>query len=219
MSDRISTIFTLLERHIPDAQIELEYDDSPYALLVAIVLSAQSTDVQVNRVTEALFRAAPTARDMVELGYDRLCEYINSVGLYKTKAKNIVALSKILVEQYDGEVPATKEELMALPGVGLKSANLVLNVLHGEPTMPVDTHIFRVATRLGLSHMNTRDRMSADLETTLPNHLTQDIMRLAHHLLVLHGRYTCTARKPKCHSCPIAQLCSSKDKLIKSEGS
>ena len=206
MSDRIKTIFDILHHEIPQAAIELEYED-PYCLLVSVVLSAQSTDVQVNRATRELFPVANSPEKMLALGYDGLCSYVNSVGLYKTKSKNIIRLSQILIEKHGGNVPETKEELMALPGVGLKSANVILNVLHHLPTMAVDTHVFRVATRLDISHTKTRDSMSIELEKILPKHLDSQMLVLAHHLLVLHGRYTCKAVNPKCSQCPLAHIC------------
>lgn len=206
MPDRIKRIFDILHHEIPNAAIELEYED-PYCLLVSVVLSAQSTDLQVNRATKGLFPVANSPAKMVELGYEGLCNYVNSVGLYKTKAKNIIKLSQILIDKHGGRVPETKEKLMALPGVGLKSANVILNVLHHLPTMPVDTHVFRVATRLDISHAKTRDSMSIQLEKVLPKHLDSQMLVLAHHLLVLHGRYTCKAINPKCTQCPLKNLC------------
>lgn len=212
MSNRIKNIFSILDHDIPDAAIELEYDGTPYTLLVAVILSAQSTDRQVNKVTDVLFQVADTPEKILSLGYDKLCEYVGSVGLYKTKAKNIIAASEMILSRYGGQVPVSKEELMSLPGVGLKSANIMLNVVHKKPTIPVDTHVFRVATRLNLSQMKTRDRMSHDLETELPKHLDDSMMQKAHHLMVLHGRYTCKAIKPLCDRCPIYDLCHAKDK-------
>ena len=209
---RMKTIFYILNEAIPDAKIELEYDD-PYSLLVSVVLSARSTDVQVNKATKELFLFANTPEKMLELGYDTLCSYINTVGLYKTKAKNIIRLSEILVNQYNGTVPRTKLELMSLPGVGLKSANVLLNVLYKKPTVAVDTHVFRVARRLDFSKASTPEKMSVELEQKFQQ-LEPDLALISHHLLVLHGRYTCKARKPKCSQCPIRDYCRSSEKNI-----
>ena len=208
---RIKKIFRILNDAIPDAKIELEYDD-PYSLVVSVVLSARSTDIQVNRATKELFLFAATPEKIIELGYEGLCKYINTVGLYKTKAKNILKLSEILISKYQGKVPRTKEELMSLPGVGLKSANVLLNVLYKEPTVAVDTHVFRVARRLGLSDAKTPEKMSHELETQFKK-LDPDLILISHHLLVLHGRYTCKALKPKCAQCPINQWCTSVEKV------
>ena len=203
---KIKDIFLILNREIPNANIELEYD-SPYSLLISVALSARSTDVQVNKATEKLFKVANTPESMLELGYQGLCGYINTIGLYKTKARNIILLSKILIDKYKGNVPNTRELLMELPGIGLKSANVVLNVLFKKPTVAVDTHVFRVAKRLGMSLARTPEQMSSELEDLFSQCLPSDLLLIAHHLLVLHGRYTCKAIKPKCNDCPIRNLC------------
>jgi len=145
---RVKDIFQKLDQKIPDAAIELEYDESPFMLLVAVLLSARATDKQVNKATEHLFKVARTPEDMLKLGYDKLCEYISSIGLYKNKGKNIIEMSKLIIEKFGGEVPHTREELMSLPGIGRKCADVMLNVVDGKGTVPVDTHIFRVARRL-----------------------------------------------------------------------
>jgi len=213
MLNRIQTIFQILKQRIPEAEIELDYTN-PYELLVSVILSAQSTDLQVNRATKNLFEVAPNFQKLVELGYDGLCQMVNSIGLYKTKAKNIIRTAEILLAKYDGQVPTTREELMSLPGIGLKSANVILNVLYHKITIAVDTHVFRVARRLSLSEAKSRDSMSHDLERTLPNYLDEQTMLIAHHLLVLHGRYTCKAIKPKCAACPLYIYCNSADKVV-----
>jgi endonuclease-3 len=210
-SDRIKKIFSILKHHIPEAKIELDYTNS-YELLVSVILSAQSTDIQVNKATEKLFKLAPNFQALLQLNYEEFCQLVSTVGLYKTKAKNILATAAILVEKYNGEVPNTREELMSLPGVGLKSANVILNVLYHSATVAVDTHVFRVARRLGFSEAKSRDSMSHELEKLLPQHLDPETMLIAHHLLVLQGRYTCKAIKPKCESCPIYKYCHSPDK-------
>ena len=180
----------------------LQYSD-PFTLLVAVVLSAQATDVGVNKATPALFEAAPTARDMVALGEDGIREKIKTIGLFNSKARNVAKLAAILVDEYGGEVPKDRNALEKLPGVGRKTANVVLNVAFGEPTIAVDTHIFRVANRIGLAHGKTPLAVEKKLEKVLP-----DWARLhAHHWLILHGRYICKARKPDCPHCPINDLC------------
>jgi endonuclease III len=215
LTDRIKQIFSILDEYIPDAYIELDHKEDAYMLLVGVVLSAQSTDKQVNKATEFLFRVADTPEKMVALGVDKLSEMVNSIGLYRTKAKNIIKLSQILIEKYNSHVPNNREDLMSLPGVGRKSADVMLNVVYGKPTIAVDTHVFRVSTRLGLSDMKTRDKMSEDLEKMLPQHLDPEMVHKAHHLMVLHGRYTCKAIKPRCGECPLYDLCNSKDKRNK----
>ncbi|HUB94439.1 MAG TPA: endonuclease III [Stellaceae bacterium] len=195
--------FALLAKDRPDPTTELDYI-TPYTLLVAVVLSAQATDVSVNRATEALFRVADTPDKMLALGEARLTEYIRTIGLFRTKAKNVIALSRILVEQYAGEVPKTREALEALPGVGRKTANVVLNVAFGEPTIAVDTHIFRVGNRTGLAPGKTPRQVEDGVERIVPD----AYRRGAHHWLILHGRYVCLARKPRCEVCVVKQLCA-----------
>lgn len=208
---RVTEIFTKLDQAIPGAAIELEYDESPFMLLVAVLLSARATDKQVNKATEHLFKVARTPEDMIALGYEKLCEYVSSIGLYKNKAKNIIEMSKLILGKFNGQVPSTREELMTLPGIGRKCADVMLNVVEGKGTVPVDTHIFRVAKRLDLSHAKTPEKMSDELEK-LDIYLSPEMMRKVHHLLVLHGRYVCKAIKPKCDTCVLYSICHSKDK-------
>jgi endonuclease-3 len=186
----------------PIPQTELEFA-SPFTLLVAVVLSAQATDAGVNKATPALFALADTPQRMLALGEERLAELIRTIGLYRTKAKNLVALSRILVERHDGKVPRDRALLEALPGVGRKTANVVLNVAFGEPVIAVDTHIFRVANRTGLAPGKTPIAVEAGLEACTP----AQYKRYAHHWLILHGRYVCQAKKPLCPQCAIADLC------------
>jgi len=186
----------------PIPQTELEFIN-PFTLLVAVVLSAQATDTGVNKATPALFALADTPAKMLALGEERLVELIRTIGLFRTKAKNLMALSRMLVEQYGGEVPRHRVALEALPGVGRKTANVVLNVAFGEPTIAVDTHIFRVANRTGLAPGKTPLAVELALEACTP----ADYKRYAHHWLILHGRYVCKARKPECPECFVASLC------------
>jgi len=177
---------------------------------VAVALSAQATDKSVNKATERLFAVADTPLKMLDLGVEGLTPYIQSIGLYRTKARNVIALSRILVEQYGGEVPLERTALQSLPGVGRKTASVVLNELGVEPAIAVDTHVFRVAHRLKLSAGKTPDQVEADLMAIVP----KDYLIKAHHWLILHGRYTCVARKPKCWECVIADLCPSRDLFV-----
>jgi endonuclease-3 len=186
----------------PIPKTELEYE-SPFTLLVAVVLSAQATDVGVNKATPALFALADTPAKMLKLGQERVAELIKTIGLYRTKAKNLIALSRILVEQHGGEVPHERALLETLPGVGRKTANVVLNVAFGEPTIAVDTHIFRVANRTGLAPGKTPLAVEQGLEAKTP----AEYKRYAHHWLILHGRYVCKARLPDCPNCVLADLC------------
>jgi endonuclease-3 len=200
-------IFSRLREQNPRPKSELDYRN-PFELLVAVVLSAQATDKSVNLATAKLFPIAHTPQAMVALGEERLAEHIRAIGLYRTKAKNVIALSRLLIERHGGEVPAERAALEALPGVGRKTANVVLNVAFGEPTIAVDTHIFRVANRTGLAP--GKDPLAVE-EKLLK--FTQEEFRLhAHHWLILHGRYVCTARKPKCPACAIRDLCEFKSK-------
>jgi endonuclease-3 len=186
----------------PEPTTELEYRTS-FELLVAVILSAQATDVGVNKATRRLYPVANTPRQILALGEDGLKRYINSIGLYNAKAANVIAMCRQLLEHHGGEVPRTRAGLEALPGVGRKTANVVLNTAFGEPTMAVDTHIFRVANRTGLAQgKNVREVEDRLLKVVPPEYL-----RDAHHWLILHGRYTCTARKPKCPQCPVRDLC------------
>ena len=199
--------FRLLAKDRPDPTTELEYLN-PYTLLVAVVLSAQATDVSVNKATEKLFKIADTPDKMVALGEASLRDFIKTIGLFNTKAKNVIALSRILVEKYGGAVPHDREALEALPGVGRKTANVVLNVAFGEPTIAVDTHIFRVANRTGLATGKTPRQVEDKLVKLVP----QRYLLHAHHWLILHGRYVCTARKPDCPNCVVRALCAYKAK-------
>jgi endonuclease-3 len=198
----ITEIFEKLSSANPNPRSELEYVN-PYTLLVAVVLSAQATDAGVNKATRSLFKVADTPAKMVALGEERLQDYIKTIGLYRNKAKNVIALSRILAEAHGGGVPRDRETLEALPGVGRKTANVVLNVAFGEPTMAVDTHIFRVANRTGLAPGKT----PLDVEKTLVAVVPKKFALHAHHWLILHGRYICKARKPECDRCPIAHIC------------
>lgn len=184
------------------------YYTTPYTLLVAVALSAQATDKGVNKATPALFALADTPAKMAALGEDKVRDLIKTIGLYKGKAKNIVALSEILVRDYNGEVPQTREELVTLPGVGRKTANVVLNIAFGQPTIAVDTHLFRVANRTGLAPAPTPEKVELKLEKAVPD----EFKRHAHHWLILHGRYICTARSPKCAECPVYDLCVYREK-------
>lgn len=205
----IYEFFRRLHAIDPEPKSDLEYTNA-YTLLVAVVLSAQATDEGVNRATKDLFKIADTPEKMVKLGLEGIKNYIKTIGLFNTKAKNVLALSEILIERHNGKVPATREELVALPGVGRKTANVVLNIVFKQPTMAVDTHIFRVCNRLGMAPGKTPDQVEAKLEKVVP----KDFALHAHHWLILHGRYTCKARKPLCEDCIVADLCHSKDKRI-----
>lgn len=200
-------IFSRLREANPHPTTELVYT-SPFELLVAVVLSAQATDVGVNKATRKLFAVANTPAAILELGLEGLKGYIKSIGLFNTKAENILKTCQLLLDKYQGGVPANREALEALPGVGRKTANVILNTAFGQPTMAVDTHIFRVANRTGLAPGKTPLEVEHKLVRTTPAEFMQD----AHHWLILHGRYTCTARKPQCCSCLIAQYCEHKEK-------
>ncbi len=204
---KIAEIFRRFAKAEPEPKSELVYT-SPYTLLVAVVLSAQATDAGVNKATPALFTLADTPQKMVALGLDKVTDLIRTIGLFRTKAKNLIALSEKLVADYGGKVPETREALETLPGVGRKTANVVLNVAFGEPTMAVDTHIFRVANRTGIAP--GRDPLA--VEMALEARVPEPYRRHAHHWLILHGRYVCKARKPDCAACLIADLCAWPDK-------
>jgi endonuclease-3 len=206
---RIPAIFQRFEAACPDPRTELDYA-SPFTLLVAVVLSAQATDKSVNKATEQLFKVADTPAKMAALGEAGLTPYIASIGLYRMKAKNVVALSRILVDQYAGQVPLDRAALQALPGVGRKTASVVLNELGVEPAIAVDTHVFRVAHRLGLSNGKTPEAVEHDLMQVVP----EAARSRAHHWLILHGRYVCVARKPKCAACVVADLCPSRELFL-----
>lgn len=203
----IDDFFSILEKDNPEPQTELKFVN-PYTLLVAVVLSAQATDVGVNKATEALFKKITTPEQMVELGEEKLKTYIRTIGLFNTKAKNVIALSIQLLEKHAGDIPKTRKELEALPGVGRKTANVVLNVAFGEHTIAVDTHIFRVSNRTGLAPGKT----PLDVEKNLEKNIPANWKLHAHHWLILLGRYICQARKPKCHSCPVYSQCGYKEK-------
>jgi endonuclease-3 len=203
----IEEFFRLLAKDRPDPTTELEYIN-PYTLLVAVVLSAQATDVSVNKATEPLFKIADTPEKMVALGESKLKGFIKTIGLFNTKAKNVIALSRILIAQHGGKVPRDRESLEALPGVGRKTANVVLNVAFGEPTIAVDTHIFRVGNRTGLAKGKTPREVEDKLVKLVPKRYLQH----AHHWLILHGRHVCIARKPKCYACVVRDLCAFKGK-------
>jgi len=203
---RIAEIFRRFAEHMPEPRTELSYA-TPFTLLVAVVLSAQATDVSVNKATQILYKAADTPEAILALGEAGLSKYIASIGLYNTKARNVIALSRILIEQYGGEVPLRREALQALPGVGRKTASVVLNELGIEPAIAVDTHVFRVAHRLGLSRGKTPDQVEMELMRIVP----KDGLTRAHHWLILHGRYACLARKPRCAECFLADLCPSRE--------
>lgn len=198
----IYEFFSRLQKANPSPETELDYTN-PYTLLVAVVLSAQSTDKGVNKATKSLFEKVSCAGDMLELGEEGLKEHIKTIGLFNNKARNIMALSKVVYEEHAGEVPQSREELVKLPGVGRKTANVVLNVAFGQPTIAVDTHIFRVCNRTGLAPASTPEKVETELEKVTPD----EFLTHAHHWLILHGRYTCTARKPKCPSCPVRDIC------------
>jgi endonuclease III len=187
----------------PEPETELEYSD-PYTLLVAVALSAQATDVSVNLATRKLFKVADTPAKMVALGEDGLKQHIKTIGLFNTKAKNVIALSRKLIDEYDGKVPRGREALESLPGVGRKTANVVLNTAFGQETFAVDTHIFRVCNRTGLAPGKTVLEVEVGLEKVTP----APFRRGAHHWLILHGRYICKARKPECWRCPVVDLCA-----------
>ena len=203
----VEELFRRLEALNPHPKSELTYDD-PFTLLVAVVLSAQATDTSVNKATPALFALADTPEKMAALGVGRVESLIKTIGLYRTKAKNLVALSQALIERFGGKVPENREALVSLPGVGRKTANVVLNTAFGQDTIAVDTHLFRVANRTGLA----RGKTPLAVETALERVVPARAKRHAHHWLILHGRYVCKARKPDCPRCPIRDLCGYRDK-------
>ena len=202
-------IFTRFRDANPHPTTELEYT-TPFELLIAVLLSAQSTDVGVNKATRRLYPVANTPQAILDLGEDGLKRYISTIGLFNAKAKNVIALCRLLIEKHGGEVPRTREALEALPGVGRKTANVMLNTAFGEPTIAVDTHIFRVANRTGLAPGKDVRAVEDKLEKVIPAEFKHD----AHHWLILHGRYVCKARKPDCPNCVIRDLCRYKDKTI-----
>ncbi|MDX8391895.1 MAG: endonuclease III [Mariprofundaceae bacterium] len=199
---RVTRLFAKLQAENPQPVTELNYA-SDIELLLAVILSAQATDVGVNKATAKLYPVANTAQTIFDLGEEGLKRYISSIGLYNSKAKNIIKTCAILIHEHGGKVPDTRQALEELPGVGRKTANVVLNVLFGEPTIAVDTHLFRLANRIGLAPGKTPLIVEKGLEKAIPG----KFMQYAHHWLILHGRYICTARKPKCHLCPIYDEC------------
>ena len=203
----VISFFSRLQEHNPEPKGELFYTN-PFTLLVAVVLSAQATDKGVNKATPALFEAADSPEKMYNLGEDKVRDYIKTIGLFNSKAKNVIGLSKILIDEHDSCVPADRDALIKLPGVGRKTANVVLNMAFGMPTIAVDTHIFRVSNRTGLAPGKTPDKVEQALEKVIP----EEFKLHAHHWLILQGRYTCTARKPKCAECLISDLCDFKEK-------
>ena len=207
--DQVREFFRRLHAINPEPKGELEWTN-PFTLLVAVALSAQATDKSVNKATPALFALADTPEKMAALGEERIRACIKTIGLFNAKAKNILALSQILVRNYGGIVPADRDELVKLPGVGRKTANVVLNMAFGQPTMAVDTHIFRVSNRTGLARATTPDKVEQKLEKAVPDEYRMH----AHHWLILHGRYTCLARKPKCYACPVVDLCGFRQKNL-----
>ena len=199
---QIIQIMECLKKANPEPKSELEYVN-PYTLLVAVVLSAQATDKSVNLATKDLFKVVRTPKKMLELGEEGLVSYIKSIGLYRNKAKNIIKLSQQLISDFGGKVPDNRESLMTLAGVGRKTANVVLNVIFHEPTMPVDTHLLRICPKIGLAEGTTPEQVEQSLLERIP----PEYLENAHHWLLLHGRYVCTARNPKCNECIIKQLC------------
>jgi endonuclease-3 len=201
----INEIFKIFETNHPNPRTELIYHNN-YTLLTAVILSAQATDISVNKATRILFKIADDPIKMLELGEEKLKKYISSIGLFNSKASNIIKLSKILIEEFNGEIPQNFEQLKSLPGVGRKTANVVLNCAFGKPTIAVDTHVFRVANRIGLVDEINVEKTEFALLKTIP----KKFLYHAHHWLILHGRYVCIARKPKCHECKINNLCLKK---------
>jgi endonuclease III len=200
--DQAAELYRRLAKARPDPKTELDYKD-PFTLLVAVALSAQATDVSVNKATKELFKVADTPAKMVKLGEDGVAQHIKTIGLWRNKAKNVVALSRLILEQHGGKTPRSREGLEALPGVGHKTASVVLNEAYGEATIAVDTHVFRVSNRTGLARETTPEKVEKRLLEVTP----EKYRRGAHHWLILHGRYTCLARKPGCPECVIRELC------------
>jgi len=205
--EQAEELYARLAQDRPDPETELNYSD-PYTLVVAVALSAQATDVGVNKATDKLFKVADTPQAMLDLGEDGVREHIKTIGLFRNKAKNVIALSKMILEDFGGEVPQTRDELVRLPGVGRKTANVVLNEAFGQPTIAVDTHIFRVGNRTKLAPGKNPDEVEVRLEQITP----PAYLKGAHHWLILHGRYVCKARKPECWHCAIEDICKFKDK-------
>jgi endonuclease-3 len=207
--EKVVELFRRLRELNPHPTTELNYT-TPFELLIAVMLSAQATDVGVNKATRKLFPVANTPASILALGEDELKKFIATIGLFNAKAKNMIAACRMIVEDHGGEVPRSREALEALPGVGRKTANVVLNTAFGEPTIAVDTHIFRVSNRTGLAQGKTVRAVEDKLDKVVPDEFRKD----AHHWLILHGRYTCKARKPECHSCAINDLCAWRHKTV-----
>ncbi len=205
----IHEFFKRLQKQEASPKSDLEWTNA-YTLLVAVTLSAQATDEGVNRATRGLFKIADSPQKMLDLGLEGLKQHIKTIGLYNNKAKNVIAMAQILIDEHNGQVPQTREELVKLPGVGRKTANVVLNIVFGQPTMAVDTHIFRVSNRTGLAPGKNVDQVEQNLLKRVP----EEFLLHAHHWLILHGRYTCKARKPECKSCIVSDLCQFKEKLV-----
>lgn len=198
----IRELFACFQKLNPEPATELEAPN-PFTLLVSVVLSAQATDKSVNKATGPLYKIADTPEKILALGEEGLISYIKTIGLYRSKAKHVMGLCRMLIDEYGGKLPRKREDLERLPGVGRKTANVVLNVVYGEPTMPVDTHLLRISPRMGLSEGTTPLQVEQDLLKCIP----AEFMNHAHHWLILHGRYICTARSPKCAECPVTDLC------------
>jgi len=205
----IAEFFRRLQERDPEPKGELDYTN-PYTLLVAVALSAQATDVGVNKATKALFEVVSTPEDMLALGEERLKDYIRTIGLFNTKAKNIIRAAQMLVNDFDSRVPENRPDLEKLPGVGRKTANVVLNIAFGQPTIAVDTHLFRVGNRTGMARGKTPLAVEKKLDKVIP----AEYARHAHHWLILHGRYICKARRPSCPTCPVEDLCQYPDKTV-----
>ena len=200
--EEIKEVFERFKKANPNPTSELKWTN-PFTLLVSVVLSAQATDKSVNKATEALYKIADTPQKILSLGEDNLISYIKSIGLYKSKAKHIIELSKMLISEFDSSIPDNLDDLIKLPGVGRKTANVVLNVLFNKPTMPVDTHLLRISPKIGLAQGST----PLEIEKSLCARIPQEYMNHAHHWLILHGRYVCTARNPHCENCIINDIC------------
>lgn len=205
---QIIEVFEIFKKSNPEPKSELNYSN-PYTLLVAVALSAQTTDKSVNKATDSLFKIADTPEKMIALGEEKLISYIKSIGLYKNKAKHVIEMSKMLISDFGSKVPDNREDLEKLPGVGRKTANVVLNVIFNKPTMPVDTHLLRISPKIGLAEGKT----PLEVEKSLLKRIPPQYLEHAHHWLILHGRYICTARNPKCEECPINHICAKNSPL------
>ena len=201
-NSEMEIVFSRWQQQNSAPESELEYVN-PFTLLVAVVLSAQATDKSVNKATESLFKIVDTPEKMVELGEEKLISYIRTIGLYKNKAKSVIGLSQMLISDFNSQVPGNRDDLMKLPGVGRKTANVVLNVIFNQPTMPVDTHLLRISPKIGLAEGTTPEQIEKSLLERIP----KEYLKNAHHWILLHGRYVCTARNPKCNECIINDIC------------